>query len=221
MNKGLEFIEACWLFDVPPAMVDVVVHPQSVIHSMVAYRDGSVLAQMGTPDMRTPHRLRSVMAGAGGIRGQAAGFCGVGRAGFLNCPDLKRFPCLGLARDAMAAGGTATAVLNAANEEAVAGFSKRSARFYGHCGCGGANPGATGCAQPAGMWMRSWRLIARRGRLPAAGLRSVDADVAGIRRHDCDHCGFPEWGHFLAMRAFGVRVLTFSVGFGPENPAFH
>ncbi|PHR63272.1 1-deoxy-D-xylulose-5-phosphate reductoisomerase, partial [Alcanivorax sp.] len=121
MNKGLEFIEACWLFDVPPAMVDVVVHPQSVIHSMVAYRDGSVLAQMGTPDMRTPiacglswpERVES-----GAKRLDFAALAGLN----FELPDLKRFPCLGLARDAMAAGGTATAVLNAANEEAVAAF---------------------------------------------------------------------------------------------------
>jgi len=130
MNKGLEFIEACWLFDVPPAMVDVVVHPQSVIHSMVAYRDGSVLAQMGTPDMRTPiacglswpERVES-----GAKRLDFAALAGLD----FELPDLKRFPCLGLARDAMAAGGTATAVLNAANEEAVAAFLSGQLDFMG------------------------------------------------------------------------------------------
>ncbi|MEQ3723960.1 1-deoxy-D-xylulose-5-phosphate reductoisomerase [Alcanivorax sp.] len=130
MNKGLEFIEACWLFDVPPAMVDVVVHPQSVIHSMVAYRDGSVLAQMGTPDMRTPiacglswpERVES-----GAKRLDFATLAGLD----FELPDLKRFPCLGLARDAMAAGGTATAVLNAANEEAVAAFLAGQLDFMG------------------------------------------------------------------------------------------
>lgn len=130
MNKGLEFIEACWLFDVPPAMVDVVVHPQSVIHSMVAYRDSSVLAQMGTPDMRTPiacglswpERVES-----GAKRLDFATLAGLD----FELPDLKRFPCLGLARDAMAAGGTATAVLNAANEEAVAAFLSGQLDFMG------------------------------------------------------------------------------------------
>ncbi|EKF75110.1 1-deoxy-D-xylulose 5-phosphate reductoisomerase [Alcanivorax hongdengensis A-11-3] len=130
MNKGLEFIEACWLFDVPPAMVEVVVHPQSVIHSMVAYRDGSVLAQMGTPDMRTPiacalswpQRVES-----GARRLDFATLRGL----HFEAPDLQRFPCLGLARQAMETGGTATAVLNAANEEAVAAFLAGKLDFMG------------------------------------------------------------------------------------------
>ncbi|WP_290538253.1 1-deoxy-D-xylulose-5-phosphate reductoisomerase [Alcanivorax sp.] len=130
MNKGLEFIEACWLFDVSPDMIDVVVHPQSVVHSMVAYRDGSVLAQMGTPDMRTPiacglswpERVES-----GAERLNFSALVGLN----FEAPDLQRFPCLGLARDAMRAGGTATAVLNAANEEAVAAFLAGRLDFMG------------------------------------------------------------------------------------------
>ncbi|MDX1803794.1 MAG: 1-deoxy-D-xylulose-5-phosphate reductoisomerase [Alcanivorax sp.] len=130
MNKGLEFIEACWLFDVSPAMVDVVVHPQSVIHSMVAYRDGSVLAQMGTPDMRTPIACalswpERVESGA-----QRLDFATLQGLHF-EAPDLQRFPCLGLARQAMESGGTATAVLNAANEEAVAAFLAGNLDFMG------------------------------------------------------------------------------------------
>ena len=130
MNKGLEFIEACWLFDVSPEMVDVVVHPQSVVHSMVAYRDGSVLAQMGTPDMRTPIACglswpERVESGA-----QRLDFSTLVGLNF-EAPDLQRFPCLGLARDAMRAGGTATAVLNAANEEAVAAFLAGRMDFMG------------------------------------------------------------------------------------------
>ncbi|MED5431918.1 MAG: 1-deoxy-D-xylulose-5-phosphate reductoisomerase [Pseudomonadota bacterium] len=130
MNKGLEFIEACWLFDVSPAMVDVVVHPQSVVHSMVAYRDGSVLAQMGTPDMRTPI--------ACGLSWPERVESGAERLDFsrlvglhFEAPDLQRFPCLGLAREAMMAGGTATAVLNAANEEAVSAFLAGRLDFMG------------------------------------------------------------------------------------------
>ncbi|MFT6340436.1 MAG: 1-deoxy-D-xylulose-5-phosphate reductoisomerase [Alcanivorax sp.] len=130
MNKGLEFIEACWLFDVSPDMIDVVVHPQSVVHSMVAYRDGSVLAQLGTPDMRTPIACglswpERVESGA-----QRLDFSALIGLNF-EAPDLQRFPCLGLARNAMRAGGTATAVLNAANEEAVAAFLAGRLDFMG------------------------------------------------------------------------------------------
>ncbi|ASK34114.1 1-deoxy-D-xylulose-5-phosphate reductoisomerase [Alloalcanivorax mobilis] len=121
MNKGLEFIEACWLFAVAPSRIDVVVHPQSVVHSMVEYLDGSVLAQMGTPDMRTPIACalswpERIESGAAPLDfGQLAGLD-------FRQPDAQAFPCLGLARQAMETGGTATAVLNAANEEAVAAF---------------------------------------------------------------------------------------------------
>lgn len=130
MNKGLEFIEACWLFDVPPAKIDVVVHPQSVVHSMVAYQDGSVLAQMGTPDMRTPIACglswpERVESGA-----QRLDFSRLAGLNF-ELPDTTRFPCLALARAAMETGGTATAVLNAANEEAVAAFLAGSLDFMG------------------------------------------------------------------------------------------
>ena len=130
MNKGLEFIEACWLFDVAPAQIDVVVHPQSVVHSMVAYRDGSVLAQMGTPDMRTPIACglswpERVESGA-----QRLDFSQLTGLNFEQ-PDTERFPCLALARAAMETGGTATAVLNAANEEAVAAFLAGGLDFMG------------------------------------------------------------------------------------------
>ena len=109
MNKGLEVIEACWLFSVPESLVDVVIHPQSVVHSMVQYRDGSVLAQLGNPDMRTPiaHALawpERIVAGVEGLD-----MFRVGRLDF-EPPDPGRFPCLRLAFDAVAAGGTAPAV---------------------------------------------------------------------------------------------------------------
>jgi len=121
MNKGLELIEACWLFDVPPQQVDIVVHPQSIVHSMVEYLDGSVLAQMGNPDMRTPI--------AYGLAWPQRIVSGVPSLDLINsanlefeAPDYDRFPCLRLARQAAETGGTAMAVLNAANEEAVAAF---------------------------------------------------------------------------------------------------
>ncbi len=128
MNKGLEVIEACWLFAVPPAQVEVVVHPQSVIHSMVQYVDGSVLAQMGNPDMRTP--IAHALAWPERIESGVASLdlYAVGRLDF-EPPDTSRFPCLRLAYEAAARGGTAPAVLNAANEVAVQSFLDRRIGF--------------------------------------------------------------------------------------------
>ncbi len=121
MNKGLEVIEACWLFDLSLDVVEVVVHPQSIVHALVEYADGSVLAHLGSPDMRVPiaHALawpERVASGAPWLD-----LCALGRLEF-EPPDLQRFPCLRMAREALQAGGAATAVLNAANEVAVAGF---------------------------------------------------------------------------------------------------
>ena len=128
MNKGLELIEAHWLFNCPPEKLEVVIHPQSVIHSMVRYRDGSVLAQMGKPDMRTP------IAYCLGLPERIeSGVCALdfgSLSGLTFCePDFSRFPCLKLAYDAMQAGGGAACVLNAANEEAVAAFLAGRIRF--------------------------------------------------------------------------------------------
>ena len=128
MNKGLEVIEACWLFDAEPACVEVVLHPQSIIHSMVAYSDGSVLAQLGNPDMRTPiaHALAWPERITSGVA--PLDLTAIARLDFER-PDETRFPCLRLAREAMHAGGTATAVLNAANEVAVEAFLDGRIRF--------------------------------------------------------------------------------------------
>ncbi len=128
MNKGLEYIEACWLFDVPPQRIEVVIHPQSVVHSMVEYLDGSVLAQMGTPDMRTP--IACALSWPERIESGASRLDFSTLAGLdFRAPDNHAFPCLGLARQAMEEGGAATAVLNAANEEAVAAFLDRRLGF--------------------------------------------------------------------------------------------
>ena len=130
MNKGLEFIEACWLFDVSPDNVDVVVHPQSVVHSMVSYSDGSVLAQMGLPDMRTPIAYALGWPERIGSGVAPLDLTALSDLSF-EAPDTQRFPCLALARQAMMAGGTTTAVLNAANEEAVAAFLGGKLGFMG------------------------------------------------------------------------------------------
>jgi len=121
MNKGLEVIEAHWLFGAPAERIEVVIHPQSVIHSMVSYMDGSVLAQLGNPDMRTPiaHALAYPERIASGVA--QLDLTQIATLQFER-PDFKRFPCLALAFDALKAGGTAPALLNAANEIAVQAF---------------------------------------------------------------------------------------------------
>lgn len=121
MNKGLEVIEAHWIFAAPPEMIQVVVHPQSVIHSAVQYVDGSVLAQLGNPDMRTPiaYALAYPERIAAGVA--PLDLFKIARLEFFE-PDFVRFPCLQLAYDVLHEGGTASAILNAANEVAVAAF---------------------------------------------------------------------------------------------------
>ncbi len=133
MNKGLEVIEARWLFDARPDQIQVVVHPQSVIHSLVQYVDGSVLAQLGNPDMRTPiaHALAWPQRHSSGVA--SLDLFDIARLDF-EPPDTSRFPCLRLAFDAVAAGGTAPAVLNAANEVAVARFLDGALGFTGIAG---------------------------------------------------------------------------------------
>ena len=128
MNKGLEVIEAHWLFGAPAASIEVVIHPQSVIHSMVSYIDGSLLAQLGNPDMRTPiaHALAYPERMASGVA--QVDLASIGQLVFER-PEPDRFPCLRLAYDALLAGGSAPAILNAANEIAVQAFLDRRIGF--------------------------------------------------------------------------------------------
>ncbi|MEX5566879.1 1-deoxy-D-xylulose-5-phosphate reductoisomerase [Pseudomonas syringae] len=128
MNKGLELIEACWLFDARPDQVEVVIHPQSVIHSLVDYVDGSVLAQLGNPDMRTP--IANALAWPARVDSGVAplDLFRIGQLDF-QAPDEERFPCLRLARQAAEAGGSAPAMLNAVNEVAVAAFLDGRIRY--------------------------------------------------------------------------------------------
>lgn len=128
MNKGLEVIEACWLFGTSPDQVEVVIHPQSVIHSMVEYVDGSVLAQLGNPDMRTPiaYSLAWPDRCMSGV--ETLNLFEVRKLDFEK-PDYSRYPCLGLAKNAMEVGGTGPAILNAANEVAVDAFLQRKVPF--------------------------------------------------------------------------------------------
>jgi 1-deoxy-D-xylulose-5-phosphate reductoisomerase len=128
MNKGLELIEAHFLFDMPADRLDVVIHPQSIVHSMVEYVDGSILAQLGNPDMRTP--IAHALAFPGRIDSGVSmlDLATHGRLDFER-PDPVRFPCLRLAREALSAGAAAPCVLNAANEMTVDAFLERRIRF--------------------------------------------------------------------------------------------
>jgi len=128
MNKGLEMIEACLLFNMLPEQIQVVIHPQSVIHSMVDYVDGTVLAQMGNPDMRVPiaHAMAWPDRFDSGV--EPLNIFDVARMDFEQ-PNLQRFPCLRLAYEAIAAGGIMPTVLNAANEIAVDAFLNEHVRF--------------------------------------------------------------------------------------------
>ncbi|MDX5628002.1 MULTISPECIES: 1-deoxy-D-xylulose-5-phosphate reductoisomerase [unclassified Brenneria] len=128
MNKGLEYIEARWLFNASAEQMEVIIHPQSMIHSMVRYVDGSVLAQLGSPDMRTP--IAHAMAYPSRVRSgvKALDFCQLGALTF-SAPDYARYPCLQLAIDACNHGQAATTALNAANEIAVAAFLQLRIRF--------------------------------------------------------------------------------------------
>ena len=124
MNKGLELIEAARLFPVPEDQIDVLVHPQSIIHSMVSYRDGSVLAQLGAPDMQTPIAVALAWPDRMATPTDRLDLAALGQLTF-EAPDPVRFPALRLAREALSAGGDRPAVLNAANEVAVAAFLAR------------------------------------------------------------------------------------------------
>ena len=130
MNKGLEVIEARWLFDVEPTRIEVLIHPESIIHSLVEYADGSMIAQLSNPDMRVP--IAHALAYPGRMESGAVplDLTAIGRLTF-HAPDQHRFPCLGLAYLALKAGGTGPAVLNAANEVAVDAFLRSRLRFTG------------------------------------------------------------------------------------------
>jgi 1-deoxy-D-xylulose-5-phosphate reductoisomerase len=128
MNKGLELIEACWLFGVSPSEIEIVVHPQSIIHSMVEYLDGSILAQLGNPDMRTP--IAHAMAWPERISSGVSSLDIINAARLdFEAPDLSRFPCLALAIQAAHKGGSAPIALNASNEVAVGAFLENKILF--------------------------------------------------------------------------------------------
>jgi 1-deoxy-D-xylulose-5-phosphate reductoisomerase len=128
MNKGLEVIEARWLFDLPPDRIEVVIHPQSIIHSMVEFIDGSLKAQMGLPDMKIPIQYALTYPGRLAMNGKRVDFPKLGSMTFIE-PDRKRFRCLQIAFDVLSLGGTTLAAMNAANEVAVEAFLNRKISF--------------------------------------------------------------------------------------------
>ena len=129
MNKGFEVIEAKWLFDVDPSRINVVVHPESLVHSMVEFADGAVIAQMGMPDMREPIGFALSFPQRITVGNRKLDFAALGSISF-EAPDLNRFPCLGLAYEAIRRGGNAPCALNAANEVAVAAYLRDMIGFY-------------------------------------------------------------------------------------------
>jgi len=130
MNKGLELIEACWLFATDLDKIKIILHPQSIVHSMVEYIDGSILAQLGQPDMRTP--IAHALAWPNRIESGVSMLDLIAMPNLeFNEPDMVRYPCLGLAKEAMQVGGTATTILNAANEIAVQAFLDKKLNFMG------------------------------------------------------------------------------------------
>ena len=150
MNKGLELIEACWLFGMPSSRIEVLIHPQSVVHSLVEFVDGSVLAQLGNPDMRVPIACglswpERIESGAGTLDLVA------GASLVFEAPDLARFPCLSIAMDAARAGGRAAVVLNAANEIAVQAFLDGRIGFTRIAPTIARVLDALGCAEPESL----------------------------------------------------------------------
>ena len=171
MNKGLELIEAARLFALEEPQIDVLVHPQSVIHGMVFYRDGSVLAQLGSPDMRIPIAHTLAWPERMTTPSPRLDLASLARLDFV-APDTVRFPALRLAREALRAGGGAPAILNAANEMAVEAFLQRRIGFLDIAGTVARGAGRDGHAIRPIHWTRWWRWTpppaARRERLTAA-----------------------------------------------------
>lgn len=130
MNKGFEMIEARWLFDTAPEDINIVIHPQSVIHSMVEFEDGAVIAQLGHPDMREPIQFALSFPKRLSLDNRKLDFAALGGVTFEE-PDMEKFPCLGLAFDAIGKGGNIPCAMNAANEAAVAAFLNDGISFYG------------------------------------------------------------------------------------------
>ena len=235
VNKGLELIEAHLLFDVPYADIDVVVHPQSIVHSMVTFADGATIAQASPPDMRLPIALALAWPDRLPVVQPALDWSAAQHAGSSRRWTTDAFPAVRLARQAGEAGGVVPALFNAANEEAVAAFLAGRLSFRGIVRPRRAYPGRRRrTSAPRRAWTTSWprsswareharAAIAGRGH-PAEQPEPPEADlstvltIVGIVAFALGllfSIGFHEFGHFTWARRFGMRVPQFMVGFGP------
>ena len=238
MNKGLELIEAHHLFAMPEERIEVLVHPQSVVHSLVAFSDGSVLAQLGEPDMRVP--IAHTLGYPARLRTRAARLDLLVRDRLdFEPPDHERFPALMLARGALRAGGAAPTMLNAANEVAVAAFLAQPDRLSRHrCrrgGDAGADEPAGTCGSGGGRGVRRGSQTRRRRvRCPpaCAGRQHLRESLmlGSLLQYPTSFLQYAipfvlilsvvvfvhEFGHYWVARRNGVRVEVFSIGFGPE-----
>ncbi|TPW04053.1 MAG: 1-deoxy-D-xylulose-5-phosphate reductoisomerase, partial [bacterium] len=219
-NKGLELIEAHHLFDMPEDRIDIVVHPQSVIHSLVAYVDGSVLAQLGSPDMRTP--IAYALGWPNRIEAPAPklDLAAIATLTFES-PDPVRFPALRLAREALKAGGSAAAVMNAANEIAVAAFLNRRIGFLDIAQV--VERTIDGVEQRRATSRRPWSDALPDSRSTMELSTLLNSVIHGVWYYVVIFLLIltvvvfvHELGHFLVARWNGVRVDVFSIGFGPE-----
>ena len=234
MNKGLELIEAHHLFQLPLEQVDIVVHPQSIVHGAVVYRDGSVLAQLGSPDMRTPIAYALAWPDRIETPTKRLDLAAIGRLTF-EAPDEERFPALRVAREALVAGGGAPTVLNAANETAVHAFLEGRIGFLDivetvERTLAAIPEGALESLDDVYNFDNAAREVAaglsRSNRTPVYCCSNGFAMIAFL------HSGLSyivpfllvltvlvfvhEFGHYFIARWNGVRVEVFSIGFGPE-----
>jgi hypothetical protein len=220
MNKGLEVIEAHWLFNVPADRIQVVIHPQSVIHSLVQYADGSVIAELGNPDMRTPiaHALAYPRRIAAGV--EPLDLYQVASLHFER-PDLSVFPCLALAYRALGEGGCAPTTLNAANEVAVEAFLERRIGFTAIPRSHRRSHGPPAGGRSPTRWQMFWLPTGWRAQAAEQLHRRWASRMSGFLYYLAAFAValgilvvVHEFGHYLAARWVGVKVLRFSVGFG-------
>ena len=234
MNKGFEVIEACWLFDLPPKEVEVVVHPQSKVHAMVEFADGSVIAQVSATDMRMPIQYALTYPERADAPVPRLDWTQAARWTF-DPPDFKKFPLLKLAYEAQETGGSATCTLNAADEVAVEAFLAGRISFPGIAATDRGDPGTGAGAGSRDRWAKCWRSTGNRG--PSA--RGIMEKGKIARTQPKRRCArntiygssqniwwylvligvmilVHELGHYLAARFFDVKVETFSFGFGPR-----
>ena len=231
MNKGLEIIEAHWLFGFPSQQIDVLIHPESVVHSMVEFKDGSVMAQLSVPDMRLPIQYALTYPDRLAMNGDSRGLdlIAVGKLRFAE-PDTRRFPCLDLAREALAQGGSCLR-LECCRRGGRGSLSGPSARLFGYSSGDRRSLGTNRLAQNhSAPWMTFWNVTGKPGVVPLE--LGEQATLATIGRISGIMAGsfitdavvvvvvlglmifIHELGHFMAAKSFGVRVLVFSLGFG-------